>query len=123
MIYIITLKIFTSFFSFLETVFIRVKSVFLPKASTSRTVQQVPKVKMTSNFHASLPSPKICDMSDVLSETITRTIYRTVRGQVKNHSPLTKQGKCWAVTAQIADHTSSVEVCFESEVYRTHIKF
>jgi len=64
------------------------------------------------------PAPKICDvLSDVLRESITGKIYRTVRGQVKNHSALTKQGKCWIVTALIADHTADVEVCFDSEVY------
>lgn len=94
------------------------KPVFSPMASTSRTVQQIPKTKPISNSSIS-ESSKICHvLSDVLRETITDTIYRTVRGQIKKHSALTKQGKCWTVTTQILDHTSSLEVCFDSEVYK-----
>lgn len=60
---------------------------------------------------------KICDiLSDVLCKPIMGKIYKTVRGQVKSYSPLTKQNKCWWITALIADHTSSVEVCFNSEI-------
>lgn len=91
--------------------------ILLLKMNTSKAVQQqVAKTKTIPNFFK--PStPKICDvLSDVLREPIMGKIYRTVRGQVKNHSALTKQNKCWSVTALIADHTSSVEVCFNSEV-------
>lgn len=80
-------------------------------------MQQMPKTKTIPNFFEPSPALKICDvLSDVLREPITGKIYRTVKCQVKNHSTLTKQGKCWSVTAVIADHTSSVEVCFDSEV-------
>jgi hypothetical protein len=91
--------------------------LILSKISTSRTVQEIPKTKV-SDFFKTPPPPKICDvLSDVLRESITGRICRTVRGQVKNHSPLTKQGKCWVLTARIADHTADVEVCFDSEVH------
>ncbi|XP_014467872.1 PREDICTED: recQ-mediated genome instability protein 1-like isoform X2 [Dinoponera quadriceps] len=93
-------------------------------ASTSRTVQEIPKAKTISDFFAPPPPPKICDvLSDVLRENVTRTIYRMVRGKVKNHSTLTKQGKCWALTALITDHTSSVEVCFDSEILEKFLGF
>ncbi|XP_018055829.1 PREDICTED: recQ-mediated genome instability protein 1-like isoform X2 [Atta colombica] len=70
------------------------------------------------------PAPKVCDvLRDVLREPITEKIYKTVRGQVKNHSTLTKQGKCWSVTALITDYTSSVEVCFDSKVLEGFLGF
>lgn len=92
--------------------------------NTSRAVQQqMPKSKTIPNFFKP-PTPKICDvLSDVLREPITGKVYRTVRGQVKNHSALTKQNKCWSVTALIADHTSSVEVCFNSEILEEFLGF
>lgn len=101
----------------LLTFFFYLIFIFLLKMNTSRAVQQqMPKTKTIPNFFKP-PTPKICDvLSDVLREPIMGKIYRTVRGQVKNHSALTKQNKCWSVTALIADHTSSVEVCFNSEV-------
>lgn len=84
--------------------------------NTSR-VQQVPETKTISDFIKPQSASKICDvLRDVLREPITEKTYKTVRGQVKNHSTLTKQGKCWSVTALITDYTSSVEVCFDSEV-------
>jgi len=46
-----------------------------------------------------------------------------VRAQVKSHSALKKQDKHWTVTALIADHTSSIEVCFDSEVSDTTRNF
>lgn len=91
--------------------------IILPKVNTSRAIQQVPETKTISDFIEPQPPPKICDvLRDVLREPITGKIYKTVKGQVKNHSTLTKQGKCWSVTALITDCTSSVEVCFDSEV-------
>ncbi|XP_018314414.1 recQ-mediated genome instability protein 1 isoform X2 [Mycetomoellerius zeteki] len=87
--------------------------------NTSRAIQQVPETKTISDFIEPQPPPKICDvLRDVLREPITGKIYKTVKGQVKNHSTLTKQGKCWSVTALITDCTSSVEVCFDSEIHR-----
>lgn len=83
-------------------------------------IQPASKAKAISDFFKPLPPPpskKICDvLSDVLRESVAGKMHRTVRGQVKNHSTLEKQGKCWVLTALIADHTSSVEVCFDSEV-------
>lgn len=112
--------IFSFIFYYKEiiNVFLLFTFVLLLKMNTSRAVQQqMPKSKTIPNFFKP-PTPKICDvLSDVLREPITGKVYRTVRGQVKNHSALTKQNKCWSVTALIADHTSSVEVCFNSEVY------
>lgn len=46
-----------------------------------------------------------------------------MRAQVKSHSALKKQDKHWTVTALIADHTSSIEVCFDSEVSDTTRNF
>ncbi|XP_071649111.1 uncharacterized protein [Temnothorax longispinosus] len=94
-------------------------------ASTSRTIQQMPKIKPITNFFKPLSAPKICDvLSDVLREPITEKICRTVRGQVKTiTSALTKRGKCWSVTAVITDHTSSVEVCFNSEILEEFLGF
>ncbi|XP_024867718.1 recQ-mediated genome instability protein 1-like isoform X1 [Temnothorax curvispinosus] len=96
-----------------------------PMASTSRTIQQMPKIKPITNFFKPLSAPKICDvLSDVLREPITEKICRTVRGQVKTiTSALTKRGKCWSVTAVITDHTSSVEVCFNSEILEEFLGF
>ncbi|XP_077262736.1 uncharacterized protein LOC143897745 isoform X2 [Temnothorax americanus] len=94
-------------------------------ASTSRTIQQMSKIKPITNFFKPLSAPKICDvLSDVLREPITEKICRTVRGQVKTiTSALTKRGKCWSVTAVITDHTSSVEVCFNSEILEEFLGF
>lgn len=78
--------------------------ILLPKASVSSTVQQTAN-KETINV-----------LSDILSEPIIGRVRRIVRAKVKNHSALEKQGKHWAVTALIADHTSSIRVCFDSEV-------
>lgn len=114
------LSITLYFFLLSKTIFfilLLFNSIFLPKVNTLRTMQQMPKTKTIPNFFEPPPALKICDvLSDVLREPITGKIYRTVKCQVKNHSALTKQGKCWSVTALIADHTSSVEVCFDSEV-------
>ncbi|XP_012223826.1 recQ-mediated genome instability protein 1-like isoform X2 [Linepithema humile] len=89
---------------------------------TKSTIRQTPKAEMIVNSSV-LPS-KSCDvLSDVLREPIIGRMYRTVRGQVKNHSALSKQGRCWAVTAVIADHTSSVEVCFDSEILERFLGF
>ncbi|XP_071564806.1 uncharacterized protein [Temnothorax nylanderi] len=94
-------------------------------ANTSRTIQQMSKIKPITNFFKPLSAPKICDvLSDVLREPITEKIYRTVRGQVKTiTSALTKRGKCWSATALITDHTSSVEVCFNSEILEEFLGF
>ncbi|XP_018314416.1 recQ-mediated genome instability protein 1 isoform X4 [Mycetomoellerius zeteki] len=92
--------------------------------NTSRAIQQVPETKTISDFIEPQPPPKICDvLRDVLREPITGKIYKTVKGQVKNHSTLTKQGKCWSVTALITDCTSSVEVCFDSEILEGFLGF
>ncbi|KAG5347071.1 RMI1 protein, partial [Acromyrmex charruanus] len=92
--------------------------------NTSRVIQQVSETKTISDFIEPQPAPKICDvLRDVLREPITEKIYKTVRGQVKNHSTLTKQGKCWSVTALITDYTSSVEVCFDSEILEGFLGF
>ncbi|XP_011634729.1 recQ-mediated genome instability protein 1-like [Pogonomyrmex barbatus] len=93
------------------------------KECTSRTVQQIPKTEIISNTFAPSPIPKIYDLSDVLREPIIGKVYKTVRGQVKSHSALTKQGKCWSVTALITDHTSSVEVCFDTEILEEFLGF
>ncbi|XP_011875147.1 PREDICTED: recQ-mediated genome instability protein 1-like isoform X2 [Vollenhovia emeryi] len=85
-------------------------------ASTSKAVQQMSKTKTTLNFSEPSPAPKCDVLRDVLREPITGKMYRTVRGQVKSHSTLTKQGTCWSVEALITDHTSDVEVCFDSEI-------
>ncbi|XP_011699718.1 PREDICTED: recQ-mediated genome instability protein 1-like isoform X2 [Wasmannia auropunctata] len=91
--------------------------------NTLRAIQ-VPKTKTIPNFFEPPSASKICDnLSDVLCEPITGKIYKTVRGQVKSHSALTKQGKCWSVTALITDHTSSVEVCFDSEILEDFLGF
>ncbi|XP_029675864.1 recQ-mediated genome instability protein 1-like isoform X1 [Formica exsecta] len=62
-------------------------------------------------------------LSDILSEPIIGRVRKIVRAKVKNHSALKKQGKYWAVTALIADHTSSIEVCFDSEILEKYIGF
>lgn len=46
-----------------------------------------------------------------------------MKAHVKSHSALKKEGKHWAVTALIADHTSSIEVCFESDVLERFLGF
>ncbi|XP_032663274.1 recQ-mediated genome instability protein 1-like isoform X2 [Odontomachus brunneus] len=92
-------------------------------ASTSTFVQKIPKTKTITDFFVPPSPPKIYVLSDVLRENVTGTIYRTVRAHVTNHSTLTKQGKCWAVTAQITDNTSSVEVCFDSEILEKFLGF
>ncbi|XP_018055830.1 PREDICTED: recQ-mediated genome instability protein 1-like isoform X3 [Atta colombica] len=92
--------------------------------NTSRVIQQISETKIISDFIKPQPAPKVCDvLRDVLREPITEKIYKTVRGQVKNHSTLTKQGKCWSVTALITDYTSSVEVCFDSKVLEGFLGF
>ncbi|KAL6259997.1 hypothetical protein P5V15_009905 [Pogonomyrmex californicus] len=93
------------------------------KECTSRTVQQIPKTEIIPNSFAPSPVPKIYDLSDVLREPIIGKVYKTVKGQVKSHSALTKQGKCWSVTALITDHTSSVEVCFDTEILEEFLGF
>ncbi|XP_018373297.1 PREDICTED: recQ-mediated genome instability protein 1-like isoform X2 [Trachymyrmex cornetzi] len=104
-------------------------SLELPTKLTNRNalieVKKSTSIKAAQN-EKSVPqlAPKICDvLRDVLREPITEKIYKTVRGQVKNHSTLTKQGKCWSVTALITDYTSSVEVCFDSEVLEGFLGF
>ncbi|KAL6424190.1 hypothetical protein ACFW04_009804 [Cataglyphis niger] len=62
-------------------------------------------------------------LSDILSEPIIGKTRRIVKAKVKNHSALEKQGKHWAVTALIADHTSSIRVCFDSEILEKYIGF
>lgn len=62
-------------------------------------------------------------LSDILSKPIIGKIHKIVRAQVKSHSALKKQDKHWTVTALIADHTSSIEVCFDSEVSDTTRNF
>ncbi|XP_025995661.1 recQ-mediated genome instability protein 1 isoform X2 [Solenopsis invicta] len=93
--------------------------------NTLRAVQQVPKTITIPNFFEPQTVPKTCDvLSDVLREPITGKIYRTVKCRVKNLvSKLTKQGKCWSLTAIIADHTSSVEVCFNSKILEEFLGF
>lgn len=107
-----------------ETVAVKNKEA---TASTSRMIQPASKAKAISDFFKPLPPPpskKICDvLSDVLRESVAGKMHRTVRGQVKNHSTLEKQGKCWVLTALIADHTSSVEVCFDSELLERFLGF
>ncbi|KAL6424189.1 hypothetical protein ACFW04_009804 [Cataglyphis niger] len=80
-------------------------------ASVSSTVQQTAN-KETINV-----------LSDILSEPIIGKTRRIVKAKVKNHSALEKQGKHWAVTALIADHTSSIRVCFDSEILEKYIGF
>lgn len=62
-------------------------------------------------------------LNDILSKPIIGRIHKTVKANVKNHSALKKHDNHWAVTALIADHTSSIEVCFDSEVSDTTRKF
>ncbi|XP_072762932.1 recQ-mediated genome instability protein 1 isoform X2 [Anoplolepis gracilipes] len=62
-------------------------------------------------------------LRDILSKPIIGRVHRIVRAQVKNHSTLKKEGKHWTVTAQIADHTSSIEVCFDSAILEKFIGF
>lgn len=78
---------------------------FLPKAGVSSAIQQTANIETISNV-----------LSDISSKPIIGKMHRIVKAQVKNHSALKKQGKHWAVTALIADQTSSIEVCFDSEV-------
>ncbi|RLU20710.1 hypothetical protein DMN91_007323 [Ooceraea biroi] len=96
-----------------------------PMPSTSRMNQEIPKTRVIHDFFKPPPPPpKICDvLSDVLRESVRGRMHRTVRGQVKTHSTLTKQGKCWVLTALIADHTASVEVCFDSELLERFLGF
>lgn len=65
----------------------------------------------------------ISNVLRVSSEPIVGKIHRIVKAHVKSHSTLKKEGKHWAVTALIADHTSSIEVCFESDVCDVEKKF
>ncbi|KAL0119971.1 hypothetical protein PUN28_007975 [Cardiocondyla obscurior] len=92
-------------------------------AKTPKVPQQMPKTMTIPNFFKSPSAPKICALRDVLCEPITEKTYKTVRGQVKNHSALKKRGKCWSVTALIADDTSSVEVCFDSKILEGFLGF
>ncbi|XP_036142541.1 recQ-mediated genome instability protein 1 isoform X2 [Monomorium pharaonis] len=94
------------------------------KCISTKTLENE-KLMTISNFFKSRSASKIYDvLSDVLREPITEKIYRTVRGQVKSLvSKLTKQGKCWSLTAMITDHTSSVEMCFNSEILERFLGF
>lgn len=82
----------------------------MPKASVSSATQQ------TANTET------ISILNDILSQPIRGRVRRKVRAHVKNHSALKKEGKYWAVTALIADHTSNIEVCFDSEVSDIYIE-
>ncbi|XP_011255186.1 recQ-mediated genome instability protein 1 isoform X2 [Camponotus floridanus] len=84
--------------------------------------------KQNEKFMASISSTTkqaatINVLSDILSKPIIGKIHKIVRAQVKSHSALKKQDKHWTVTALIADHTSSIEVCFDSEILEKYIGF
>lgn len=104
----------------------------LPTPGISREVERniskegLTKQNKKSATSASSATANIETISNVLkvsSEPIAGRIHKIVKAHVKSHSALKKESKHWAVTALIADHTSSIEVCFESDVLERFLGF
>ena len=61
--------------------------------------------------------PKICEfIRDINNETVTETIFRTIRGHVKIVGKLTKKDSLWILEAVVADGTGTIEVSFSNKV-------
>ncbi|KAK1132769.1 hypothetical protein K0M31_014145 [Melipona bicolor] len=92
--------------------------VSLKKSKINRQITEFTKVINTSE------EPKICEfIRDINNETVTETIFRTIRGHVEVVGKLTKKDSLWILEAVVADGTGTIEVSFSNKVLENLIGF
>ncbi|CAD1472451.1 unnamed protein product, partial [Heterotrigona itama] len=82
----------------------------LKKSKINRRITEFTKVINTPE------EPKICEfIRDINNETVTETIFRTIRGYVEVVGKLTKKDSLWILEAVVADNTGTIEVSFSNK--------
>ncbi|XP_043516463.1 recQ-mediated genome instability protein 1-like [Frieseomelitta varia] len=90
----------------------------LKKSKINRRITEFTKVINTPG------EPKICEfIRDINNETVTETIFRTIRGHVEVVGKLTKKDSLWILEAVVADGTGIIEVSFSNKVLENLIGF
>ena len=83
----------------------------MKKSKINRRITEFAKVINTPE------EPKICEfIRDINNETVTETIFRTIRGHVEVVGKLTKKDSLWILEAVVADGTGIIEVSFSNKV-------